>query len=113
MSDSTPRPDTINLQSLTLVAEKLRDQETPYREIGDPRGLGIGAAALLVEMAGAEIARLRSALSAHKACVEQMQRLVDHYDLRSEQYTNYADLAASMAAIGRAAIKALENKTGE
>lgn len=50
------------LKSLAVVAQKLREQEAPLRERGDPSGLGIGAAALLVEMAGDEIRSLRAVL---------------------------------------------------
>lgn len=35
---------------------------------------------------------------------EPMQRIVDHFDARSELYTNDADLAAGMAAIARSAL---------
>lgn len=51
------------MQSLVVVARKLREQEAPLREAGDVRGLGVGAAALLVELAGDEIRHLRAALS--------------------------------------------------
>ena len=47
------------LKSLAVVAKKLREQEVPLRERQDPSGLGIGAAALLVEMAVEEIGQLR------------------------------------------------------
>lgn len=77
MDKSTPGPDTaINLKSLAVVAKKLRALEAPFKARQDPSGLGIGAAALLVEMAGDEIERLRSSLAAHKACVEALADLV-------------------------------------
>ena len=50
------------LKSLAVVAEKLREQEAPLRERADPAGLGVGAAAMLVEMAGEEIQTLRRLL---------------------------------------------------
>lgn len=76
MDKSTPGPDTaINLKSLAVVAKKLRALEAPFKARQDPSGLGIGAAALLVEMAGDEIERLRSSLSAHKACVEALRKI--------------------------------------
>ena len=46
------------LASLAVVAAKLREQEAPLKASGDPYGLGVGAAALLVELAGDEIKRL-------------------------------------------------------
>ena len=51
------------LKSLAVVARKLREQEEPFKAAGDPSGIGIGAAALLVEMAGAEVKRLRYELN--------------------------------------------------
>lgn len=38
----------------------------------------------------------------------QMQRIIDHYDLRSVMYTNDADLAAGLAAIAREAMRQVQ-----
>lgn len=51
--------DRVNVESLRVVAEKLREWEAPYKERGDPRGLGVGAMALCVEQAIEEIEYLR------------------------------------------------------
>ena len=61
-----PMSEPINLKSLAIVAERLREQEAPLKAAGDPAGLGVGAAALLVERAGEEIARLRLVEEDHK-----------------------------------------------
>lgn len=50
------------LESLAVVAKRHREWEASHKERGDPAGLGIGAAALLIELAGEEIAALREAL---------------------------------------------------
>lgn len=58
------------LASLAVVARKLREEETPLKAEGKVAGLGIGAAALLVEMAGSDIVTLRTVL----------QTLVNHWN---------------------------------
>jgi hypothetical protein len=39
---------------------------------------------------------------------QQVQRIVDHYDMRADLYTNDADLAGGMADMARAALTAAE-----
>lgn len=51
--------DRVNVDSLRVVAEKLREAEAPYKATGNPRGLGVGAMALVVEQAIEEIEYLR------------------------------------------------------
>lgn len=51
--------EPVNIESLRVVAEKLREAEAPYKAAGDPRGLGVGAMAYVVEQAIEEIEYLR------------------------------------------------------
>ncbi len=48
------------LASLAVVAKKHREREDELRRAGEVSGLAIGAAALLIEMAGDEIKTLRA-----------------------------------------------------
>jgi len=51
--------DRVNIESLRVVAEMLRKAEAPFKAAGDPKGLGVGAMALVVEQAIEEIEYLR------------------------------------------------------
>ena len=48
---------------------------------------------------------LKTAQTTNKRLRAEVKRAVDHYDLRSELYTNDADVAAGIASILRAALE--------
>ena len=58
------------MASLAVVAEKHREQEEALRLAGNVSGLGVGAAALLIEMASVEIKHTRLLLA---ACVQTLE----------------------------------------
>lgn len=103
--------DPVNVEVLRVIAEKQRSWEAPYKDAGDPAGLGFGAAALAIDAAADEIEASRLEIARLREALAPFAKRAEMYaDEREYMDGNYCQVGFTFADLRRAR-SAHEGKT--